>query len=165
MTCSRGVRSFFFLQLRNAPRPVEAKVNSPLNSAFTHFPRRGSAKELMRWMLACGAHLPDAAPGTAIARWTAPAGIRARSGGEGSPSPPSDSRSSSPGWPHSSTTSSRGLAGLVLVLLGAVPPVVALHLAALVIGAGHEALWDSAYLVSVPLMAIFVARVMWRRPD
>src|SRR5258708_31737499 len=49
------------------------------------------------------------------------------------------------------------VAGLVLVLLGAVPPVVALHLAALVIGAGHEALWDSAYLVSVPLMAIFVA--------
>ncbi len=57
------------------------------------------------------------------------------------------------------------VAGLVVVLLAAAVPVLVLYLAAVVIGLGHEALSASAYLVSVPLLAIFVVRVMRREPD
>ena len=57
------------------------------------------------------------------------------------------------------------VAGLVVVLLAAAVPVLVLYFAVVVIGLGHEALSASAYLVSVPLMSLFVVRVMRREPD
>ncbi len=53
--------------------------------------------------------------------------------------------------------------GIVLVLAAATLPVIEMHFAAQVLAPGREGVRASAYLTSVPLMAIFSLRVMWHR--